>query len=357
MSAVAAMVAGSLNPAVAQESIFKLERIADDVYATVVSDGISPSRYAASLIVIRTDHVLVVDSRQDGPSASDLVETIAGLTELPVRYVVNTHWHGDHVQGNARFRESFPGVQFIGGSTTDTDIRTVGRERLDQEIAELEGRIAGARQWLDDGARTDGTPLTDEEIERLPDLISAAEDRLATLKEIELIAPEVTVSDRLVLDDAAPVVEVIRVGPAHTRGDVIVHVPERRVLAIGDLIEDGFPWFGDGYPLAWADAMDMIAEIPAETILGAHGPVLRDRELFDTQRRFIRAIADAARSAGQQGWDIEEALERSDFSEHQAHFTRRMVDATDDEREERYADFVREVLARALEEASGELNR
>jgi glyoxylase-like metal-dependent hydrolase (beta-lactamase superfamily II) len=353
--AVLGLLAGSAA-ATAQESVFELEQIADDVYATVVREGISPSQYAASLIVIRTDHVLVVDTRHNGPAASDLLATISELTALPVRYVVNTHWHGDHVQGNAAVRASYRDVQIIGGVTTDTDMATIGRERLDDEISGLEGRIDAARQWLIDGVRTDGTQLTEEEIGSLPGLIDVAEGRLTILRDIELIAPDVMVSDRLLLTDAEPAIEIIRVGPAHTRGDVVVRLPDRGILAIGDLIEDGFPWFGDGYPAGWAEAMDLIEGIPGEMILGAHGPVLRDRKMFDAQRSFVRAIADAARAAAEQGWDIDEALARADFSEFEEHFTARLIDLTAEERHERFAGFVREVMARALMEAAGELD-
>ena len=308
---------------------FRLEPVADGVYATVVRDGISPSQFGASLIVLRSDHVLVVDSRHDAASADELIATIRGLTELPVRYVVNTHWHGDHVQGNVRFREAFPDVRLVGGATIAGDMETLGRQRL-------------AEQGLD----------------------------------IELVPPEITVEHELRLDDGEPVIEIVKVGPAHTRGDVIVRVPSRGVIAIGDLIEDGFPWFGDGYPSAWATALDRIAAMLAEgdgpILVGGHTSVLRDLELFETQREFVRRIAVAAADAStaaaagseadvDPGTDgaieaaIEAAIAAADVAEFRDHFTRRMAAASEQERTERFDAFLAEVMERALAEASGEL--
>ena len=60
--------------------IFELVPVTDGVYATVVREGVSPSQYAASLIVLRTDHVLVVDSREDAASASDFSDFEAHVT-------------------------------------------------------------------------------------------------------------------------------------------------------------------------------------------------------------------------------------------------------------------------------------
>ena len=228
------------------------------------------------------------------------------------------------MQGNGRFREAFPDVRLVGGATTAADMVTLGHDRL-------------------------------------------AEEGLL----IELVPPEITVEQGLRLDDGEPAVEIVKVGPAHTRGDVIVRIPGRGVLAVGDLIEDGLPWFGDGYPSAWADAMDRIAAMFAgaeEPILvGGHTAVLRDRELFDTQRRFVRRIADAAASAIEaeaagSGTDddatdaaIRAAIATADVAEFRDHFTRRMAGATEQDRSERFDAFVAEVMERALAEARGEL--
>jgi glyoxylase-like metal-dependent hydrolase (beta-lactamase superfamily II) len=345
--------AGPDPSGVPESETYRLERVTDDVYATVVRDGISPSQFAASLIVIRSDHVLVVDSRHDDASAQELLDTIAALTDLPVGFVINTHWHGDHVQGNARFRAAYPNVRFVGGATTDEDIRTLGRQRLDDEIERVAGRIAAAEGRLESGTRDDGTPLTDEEKAALPGQRESATAYVEARRAIELVEPDITVERSLELSEASPAIEILRVGPAHTRGDVVVWIPERGVLALGDLIEDGFPYLGDGYPSGWADALDTAAEIEASVLLGAHGPVLRDRVAFETQRRFARLIADAA-AAAEAGRTASDVVASGEFDEFLTHFTARMNQASEPERRERFHRFATEVLARAVAERTGE---
>jgi glyoxylase-like metal-dependent hydrolase (beta-lactamase superfamily II) len=337
-----------------QDEIYELVTVAPGVWATVVHDGINPSQYSASLIVVRTDHVLVVDSRHDYESADNLVATIRTLTDLPVRYLVNTHWHGDHVQGNARFRERFPEVQIIGGATTGADIFGLGRTRLDEEIVRVEGRIAAATEWLETGNRGDGTPLTDEEREALPEQIQAARDYLAAREEIQLSLPNIAVDSELRLADAEPVVSIIHLGPAHTRGDVVVHLPDLRVLALGDLIEDGFPYLGDGSPAGWADALYRASKLDADVFLGAHGPVLTDSSMLFTQKDFARAVVAAARAGVQDGLTPEETFAALDMSDYFSHFTRRLEGSTPAEKTERFEAFVRELLDLAIAEAEAE---
>ncbi len=351
VSVMTMMIAACATPGQSNDEIFEVVGIADGIWATVVREGISPSRYAASLIVIRTDHVLVVDSRHDATSAGHLIETIADLTDLPVKYVVNTHWHGDHVQGNARFREAFPEVWFLGASTTGRDIQTLGRQRLDEEIERAEGRIAAATGMLESGVKDDGTALTEEEREALPEQIESARSYLETRRAIELVTPTMTIEGQMRLDDAEPLVVVTRVGSAHTSGDLVVTVPDAGVMALGDLIEDGLPYLGDGSPAGWVTALRRVSRIEADILLGAHGPVLWNREMLDTQTRFAESIVAAARAAAEGGVPMEEARDAFDASEFRAHFTHR-VDGTDAEREERYRAFVGGIFEQAYAEVA-----
>lgn len=336
------------------DEIYELVAVAPGVWATVVREGISPSQYAASLIVVRTDHVLVVDSRHDYESADNLLATVAALTDLPVKYLVNTHWHGDHVQGNVRFREAFPDVQIIGGATTGSDMVGLGRTRLDEEIARVEGRIEAATGWLDAGARDDGTALTAEEREALPEQIRSAQDYLEARQEIELLPPNVSVDSELRLQDAEPSVAIMRFGPAHTRSDLVVLLPDQELMAVGDLIEDGFPYLADGSPAGWAEALYRVSRLDASTVLGAHGPVT-ERAMLIKQMRFARTVVDAARDGVREGLTVDETFEGMDMSDFFSHFTRRLDGMTRAEKTERFERFVREILDLAYSEAGGAL--
>lgn len=333
-----------------REALFELVPVAEDIYATVVREGISPSAYANSLIVLRDDHVLVVDSRHTPREAEELIDEVRRLTDLPVRYLVNTHFHGDHVQGNQAFRKHHPDVRIIGHQSVAEDMRDVGRSRLDEQIARITSAIDTRRSWLEDGARPDGTPLTEEEKRDLPGQLDRASDRAEELAGIDLVVPDLVVEAELSLDDAEPEVRIFSAGPAHTRGDLVVWIPSRGLLAVGDLLEDGMMFFGDGYPSGWAEALDRWSSVEATVLFPAHGPVLRDRELLDTERRFVTELVAHARAAADEGTSPEEALERADFSAYESVFTR-----GDTTRSGVFAEWLSDSFGRALIEATGDL--
>src|SRR4051812_21529897 len=105
---------------------FDVEKLADNVYAIVRHDPISFVNNANSLIVIGDDAVLVVDAQFTRLATNQTIGAIRQITSKPVRYVVNTHWHDDHVAGNQVYRDSFPGVQFIAQANTRADLIALG---------------------------------------------------------------------------------------------------------------------------------------------------------------------------------------------------------------------------------------
>ncbi len=332
------------------QELFELVPVTEGVFATVVRDGISPSAYANSLIVLREDHALVVDSRHTPAEAAKLVAEIRRLTDLPVRYLVSTHWHGDHVQGNQTIREHFPDVRVIGHASTTDDMGDAGRRMLDADIARITNRVADGRSRLETGTGPDGTPLSEEERRELPAQIERARDYVEELETIDLVVPDLVVQDELLLDDVEPEVRVIHVGPAHTRGDVVVWIPARGVLAVGDLLEDGRMYFGDGYPAGWEKALNRVSMIDAPILFPAHGPVLRDRELFETERRFVASLVERARTAVHAGTPLESAAEQLDFSAYETVFMR-----GDTTRSDTFREWVSTSFERAYLEATGHL--
>jgi cyclase len=327
------------------QDTFTLVELAPNVHIALVTRN--PPRYvfANALVVIRERDVLVVDTHQSPSAARVLIDEIARLTPLPVRYVVNTHWHGDHVYGNQSYAERFPEVEFLGHLNTRVDVETKGSEALRKEIADLPGSIAAREGWLTTGQGPNGEDLTPAQVEQVRRSHRLRSEYLEELKGLRLTPPNVTFEDRLMLSDSSVPVELIHFGPAHTRGDVVVYLPEQGILAVGDLLEDGLPWVDENStPEGWATVLERLSEIDAEIIVPAHGPVLRDRGLLDGERDFMRAAADVAARALEDGLSLEATLERLDFSTF-----RWFLDPEDARRGEPFREYVRGVVTRAYE--------
>jgi len=223
----------------------ELRPLARDVYACLQDDrGLG---YSNSGLVDRGGG-LVVDTFWDLPHTRRLLATYAEVWARPAERVVNTHHNGDHCWGN----QLFPGAEIIG-------------HRLCRDRFEAAGTPAGLELLKAAAAKPDADPGVAEFGRRL-----AAWD----FSGIELTPPTTVVDERLELDLDGFAAHLLYVGPAHTAGDVIVHLPEQGVLFAGDILFRLCTPIGwEGTTDAWCRALDRIVGLGPEIVVPGHGPV------------------------------------------------------------------------------------
>jgi glyoxylase-like metal-dependent hydrolase (beta-lactamase superfamily II) len=323
---------------------FDIVQLSEGVYAALVQPMPPMYVFANALIVVDDDGVTVVDTHQSPSAAEALLAEIRKLTDKPVRVVINTHWHGDHVYGNHAYREQFPEVIFVGHQTIREDMLELGEAMRTDELESLPASIRDRETWLSTGVGPDGTPLTDELRERIDYSRRVRTGYLEELKGLELVVPGLTFAREVTLHRPGRTIRLLHFGRAHTRGDVVVHLPEERILAVGDLVEDAFPYFGHAYPSGWADVLDAIGRIDASVILPSHGPVLLDRELVDLETSMMRTLVDEVGRAVAAGKTLEQTQAEVTLSEFIAHFPGS-------------GEGVAAAVERAYREASGQLAR
>lgn len=284
------------------ETPFEIVELAEGVWAAVVVRYPPMTVFANALVVEGEAGVLVVDTHASPSAAEWLIDAIRARTDRPVRWVVNTHWHGDHVQGNGAYRAAFPGVEIVGHVSLLEDVPGRARERLDEERESLPGSIADRERWLETGEGPDGAPLT--EADRVAVARSAAYRRRYRdeIADLELLPPTTTFEDAWTVDLGGRSVRLLHLGPAHTRGDVVVFLWEERILAVGDLLEEGLPWIdGDSDVAGWGRALERIEALDAAVFVPSHGGVQRNGALLSADRGFVGALAGAAMAAREAG--------------------------------------------------------
>ena len=129
----AALCAAIAVPAGAQP-LLNLQKVADGVYAALATPR-SPINCNAAVVVL-DDAVLVVDTHSRPSSAKALIAQIRTITDKPVRFAVNTHFHWDHAQGNHAYPVAFPKqVAIVASEATRENLRTLGGARLKDQLA------------------------------------------------------------------------------------------------------------------------------------------------------------------------------------------------------------------------------
>ena len=252
---------------------------------TEVADRVFVGRYpqwdTTVGLVVGAGGLLVVDTRATLAHGVALREDVRRVAPgLPIRWVVNTHEHFDHVLGNGAFAEA-----------------TVHAH--ENAAAGIVDSCAWIKQQIrDDPSLDPAYPWYTAEL--LQDVLST-DPRL----------PDVTFSSVAAIDLGDRVVELAYPGRGHTSGDIAIRVPDADVVFAGDLVEQSAPpSFGsDCHPLDWPATLDLvIGMLTADTVVvpGHGSPV--DKAFVQDQRGDVSDIAELVRSLYGQGVPEAEAL-------------------------------------------------
>jgi len=304
-------------PLQAQEDgrVFEVERLAPGVWAATVLPNPPMYVWANALVVEQSDGLVVVDSHSSPSAARAMIEVLASLSDRPVRRLVNTHFHSDHVYGNETYVERWPRIEIWAQENTTRDVDARIRPFVQEELEGLQPRIEQREEWLRTGLGPQGQELTEEQIRTVEYSLRVNRRHYAELQELEVVPPNHSFATEATLPDPERPVRLMHFGPAHTEGDAVVYLPEQRILAVGDLLEDALPWVDENtHPVGWADTLDELVELDVDFILPSHGELYRDTTVLDRQRAFFRALVDRTRELHDQGASVERAQERIESS-------------------------------------------
>lgn len=186
--------------------------------------------------LVTDEGVLVIDARQHPRRAEELLATIRKYTDKPIKWVVNTHAHGDHYFGNSVFKRE--GATFIA----HRDTAGMMKSHLGIEMKRRMGYFK-QRQY-DPG-------------------------------EVKLVLPDVTFDSRLTLTLGGRTVELLYMGPGQNPGDTLVYFPKERVIFTGGPFSKN-SWPNPSFTPSmsnWVEMLRKIAAMDVDIYLGGHGDI------------------------------------------------------------------------------------
>ena len=307
-----------------------------------------------AVVIINPSDVIVVDAQWSPATARRVIAEIRKLTPNPVRYVINTHWHGDHWFGNQAYRDAFPGVEFIAHENTLVDLEARELTSFDKfRTTDLPAMIADFEKRIAAAIRRDGKPYTAADSAIMKKQLAALKWAGPVINEVTPVRPTLTIADSLVLRRGDRQIIVRYLGRGNTRGDLSVWLPAERVLITGDLLVNPAPYSFFSYLGDWTRTLGALRALPAAAIVPGHGAVQRDWTYFDLVGELLRATLSQARDAVTKGLDLEGTRKAVDLSAFRERFARgdaaigRAFDAF----------FVAPAVERAWLEARGELDK
>jgi phosphoglycerate dehydrogenase-like enzyme/glyoxylase-like metal-dependent hydrolase (beta-lactamase superfamily II) len=227
--------------------------------------------------IVFEDYVVVFDANFP-KEAGDVIQAIRKTTDKPIRYVIDSHHHGDHAYGNAVFAKA--------GATV-----------ISQKNCYDWLRQKGAKEFAEAGQGKTGRPDVAASFLKVPDLIF---------------------DDKLVLDDGKQRIELLFLGHCHTPGDCFAYLPKHKILCTGDACVNGsFNYTGHSDTAAWARNLEKAQQLDIKLICPGHG-LPAGKELLGKQRRYFVELRQQVKKgidAGKDFADIQAGIDMPWYKE------------------------------------------
>ena len=276
---VMGMSAG-LNAWAAGPSV-RAELVAPDVWfvegETEMGSSANRNFISNAAFVVTDAGVVVIDSLGSPALAEEMIAEIRRVTTQPIRYVIVTHYHADHIYG----------LQALKAAGATILAHPSGREYLNSETARL--RLEASRQEL--------FPWIDETTRVLP------ADRWLEQEDLTLRVGSYDFRIR-------------HVGPAHTPEDLVVYLPKREVLFSGDVVLRGrIPFVGGADSRQWIASLTQLIDFKPRLLVAGHGPVSTDPATDLTLTRdYLVHLRKTMAEAAEKLEPFDEAYEKADWS-------------------------------------------
>jgi len=249
-----------------EEKVISWDKLSDHAYAYTAEGDPNTG------VIIGDDGVMIIDATATPVAAQGVIKKVREITDLPIKYVVLTHYHAVRVLGASGYKAE--GLEQVIASRDTWDLIV---ERGQQDM--------------------------DSEIGRFPRLFQAVESVPG------LTWPTLTFEGEMTLWMGKLEVKIKQVGRGHTKGDTIVYLPQEKICFSGDLVEcDAACYTGDAYLSDWPQTLDNLAAMQFEKLVPGRGPSLQNsadvaKGLAYT-RDFVSTLYSSAQEAVREGLDL-----------------------------------------------------
>ncbi len=302
----------NFNPSSAQSFYkYEVEKVATDIF--VLKPIISDYRWVTSniVVIVNENDLLVVDSGLLPDAANEAIKEIREISSKPIRNLVNTHWHGDHWQGNEAFEKAYPRIQFIAteqGKKSIEENGLVWAKKLYIKYFELS--IANYDKAIAEKS-LDGKTLSDVELADLKTATAQFRQDLEGIRRLKPVLPNITFSDKLVITKGSREIQLLYLGIGNTSGDAVVYLPKEKIVIAGDLVVHPSPYESGMFSPEWLETSQKLAALDFEILIPGHGEVQHNKDYLNFLNSLFEEIIKQVKYAYKNGTTSADDLKKA----------------------------------------------
>jgi cyclase len=289
----------------------RFEKIADGVYYATASGTMNVG--ANSPVLINDQEAIVIDSEITPAAARAMVADLKAITDKPIRYIIDSHYHYDHAFGNQVF---IGDAQVIGHDNTRKRLST--NETMRQytflnSITPIPERVDDLRKRI----AQEGDQVQKAVLERQ---VATSLAYLEQVKEVVVTPPNVSFDRTMTLSRGNREIRLLYLGRGHTDTDVVTYLPRERIVCTGDLMESVISYAGDSYPEEWIATLEKLKALDFDTVMPGHGVVFKGKGKITAFQKYLREVIAQVTALRKQGLTADDAAAKVDVTAYRTEF-------------------------------------
>jgi len=281
-------------------------RVADGVYLFSVSRYGDVGMSGNVVLIMNENGGLVFDSSGTPETAKTILREIQSISNRPLQYLVNSHWHWDHWGGNQVFLAAFPGLQIITHEKTLDAMLHIEPQWNDEGLkVQLPAYLKDLEKHVQE-ARSKNT--SSEDAAQMDALLQADRKFLAEKTSLQKTYPNLTFSDSITLHPAGREIQILH-ARAITPGDTFLFLSKEKILVTGDILLDPYPFaIGGTYPSEWLQALKRFDSMAPEIIIPGHGNPVKE-DFLRKQIQLFEQVVNLTKDCHSKGMTIDQTVD------------------------------------------------
>ncbi len=279
-----------------------LKKLTENLYAVIGGGG-------NCAFFVTEDGVLLIDSKTSPYLGEQLLKKIREVTEKEIKYLVFTHYHGDHIQGAQVFEKA----TFISHINTKKNIENITLPRLEEaKTKTLPEQIKSAKEKVEK-LKAENRP----DMRKAEEELSSLERRLKDIENLKIILPQITVEKKESIKLGGNEIILFYSGRGHTDGDLMVYFPTEKTIHMGDLVFNKIiPYIdfqGGSSTENWIRILEEVERMDIKIVIPGHGEI-GDKSILRAQAEYLKSLRDEVKNYVDEGLSLEETLKKAELT-------------------------------------------